>query len=144
MRGSVAPIDDAVLRTLRERARTHSLVSTVTTERTGDTISVVRLECDPDRYPERVKGTRLEIRWYTNGDYNFHYLETHADDIWQCRWDRHPNPHTRRTHFHPPPGARSTAATPDHPSDRHPTAMFSRTLANLRQRIDDLWDDVES
>lgn len=139
MSGSVAPIDEAVLQTIQDRARSHPLIETVTAERTGGTVSTVRAECDATRYPDHVERARLEIQWYTNGDYNFHYIETYADGTWQCRWDRHPNPHTQRTHFHPPPDARSTGAIPANPADQHPSAMFTRTLANIRERIDDLW-----
>jgi hypothetical protein len=69
-----------------------------------------------------------------------HYVETHSDRAWQCRWDRHQNPHTQRTHFHPPPAADSTAAVPDQPPDHHPSAIVTRTLANIRDRIEDLWE----
>jgi hypothetical protein len=103
-------------------------------------VSMVVGILDPDRYPPHTQEARLEIQWYTNGDYNFHYVETQdAGDIWQCRWDRHPNPHTQRMHFHPPPTARSNDAVPDSPADHHPSALFTRALANIRQRIDSLW-----
>lgn len=144
MDGSAAPTDDTVLETLHERARTHSLIETTQVERTGGAISMVRADLALDRYPAHIQDARLEIRWYTNGDYNFHYVETHSTkEVWQCRWDRHPNPHTSRTHFHPPPDARSAEAIPDTPADRHPTALFTRTLANIRQRIDDLWEATD-
>lgn len=148
MDGTGAPVDDAVLEGTANRARTHSLVETVRTEQTESTVSMVVLELDGDRYPDRVQAASVEIQWYTNGDYNFHYVETHAaadrsttaDGVWQCRWDRHPNPHTTRSHFHPPPAADSESAVSDQPTERHPAAMFTRTLANVRERIDDLWE----
>ena len=138
-----APIDEAVLETFAERARSHSLVATVEPVDTGGTISMVRLRLDRDRYPDQIRDARVELQWYTNGDYNIHYIETHrSDEVWQCRWDRHPNPHTNRIHFHPPPEAESSDAMSDHPSDRHPAVIFTRTLANIRQRIEALWEDV--
>ena len=141
MDGSAAPIDSAILDMLSNRAQTHSLVETVRTEQTGGMTSLVMVKLDGERYPNSIKKGRIEIQWYTNGDYNFHYIETHtADDIWQCRWDKHVNPHTTRIHFHPPPEASSTDAIPDQPSDCHSTAIFIRTLASVRQRIGDLWD----
>lgn len=144
MDGTAAPVDETVLETLRERARIHSLIEGTQVERTGDTVSMVRAEFDLGRYPTQVQDARLEIQWYTNDDYNFHYIETQStDEIWQCRWDRHPNPHTTRTHFHPPPDARSADAISDSPADCHPSALFTRTLANIRQRIDDLWEDPD-
>jgi len=141
MDGSAAPIDDSVLELLAERARTHPLVETVRTEHTGGILSLVVVELDRNRYPDRIQAARIEIRWYTNGDYNFHYIETHtADEIWQCRWDRHLNPHTARTHFHPPPNASSADAIADQPTDFHPNYLFTRTVANVRQRIAAVWD----
>lgn len=140
MDGSAAPIDDAVLELLAERARTHSLIEAVHTEHTSGILTLVTIRLDSDRYPDAVEDARIEIQWYTNGDYNFHYVETHADEeIWQCRWDNHANPHTTRMHFHPPPNACSADAIADQPPDCHPTGMVTRTLANVRQRIANLW-----
>jgi hypothetical protein len=141
MDGSAAPIDDSILELLAERARTHPLAETVHTEYTSGILSLVIVELDRNQYPDRIQGARIEIRWYTNGDYNFHYVETHSsDEIWQCRWDKHVNPHTTRTHFHPPPQAGSADAIADQPSDCHPSDLFTRTMANIRQRIGDVWD----
>lgn len=135
-----APIDSAVLETVRDRLRTHPLVESVRTESTGSSISQVVAALDPDRYPAEVEAARIEIRWYENDDYNFHYVETDsAGSVWQCRWDRHPNPHATRTHFHPPPAARSAEAVDDHPKSRQPMALLTRTLANIRDQIDDHW-----
>jgi hypothetical protein len=135
-----APIDSTALDAICDRARTHSLVEQIRREQTGSSVSMVVLRLSTDRYPEYVQEARVEIQWYTNDDYNFHYVEQHAsEDIWQCRWDRHPNPHTARAHFHPPPEADSTAAIADQPEDQHPSAMFTRTFANIRDRIADLW-----
>ncbi len=125
---------------METRLHTHPLAATVRTERTGNTLSLVCLQCDRDQYPAHIAGARLEVRWYTNDDYNFHYIETYPDDVWQCRWDRHQNPHTQRTHFHPPPNADSAAAIPDTPADQHPSAMLTRTLANIQDRIESLWE----
>ena len=142
MSSSAAPIDDAVLETIAERARTHSLIETVQTERTGEMVSMVVAIFDAGRYPPHIREARLEIQWYANGDYNFHYVETQdSGEIWQCRWDCHPNSHTQRIHFHPPPAARSNDAVPDSPADTHPSALFTRTLANIRQRIENLWEN---
>ena len=142
MDANAAPIDEAVLETVYQRSRAHPLIEAVDGDRSSGTLTQVTVSFDPGQYPEQVRAARLEIQWYTNGDYNLHYIETHRSEReWQCRWDRHPNPHTTRTHFHPPPTARSNDAVPDSPSDRHPSAMFARTLANVRARIEDLWDE---
>lgn len=140
--GSSAPVDDGVLGELCDRAVTHPLVARVERDRTAGTLSTVVLVLDDVQYPGWVEEARLDIRWYTNGDYTFHYIETHADgDRWQCRWDRHPNPHTSRAHFHPPPDAHSEDAVPDSHDGAHPDGLFSRTLANVRERIADCWDE---
>jgi hypothetical protein len=141
MDGPAEPIDDSILELLAERARTHPLAETVRTEYTSGMLSLVVVALDDDRYPDWIQDARIEIRWYTNGDYNFHYIETHtSDEIWQCRWDKHVNPHTTRTHFHPPPKASAADASPDQPSDYHPNDLFTRTVANVRQRIAVVWD----
>ena len=122
---TAAPIDEAVLETMYQRARSHPLTETVEGDRSGGTLKQVTAMLDSDQYPDRVQAARLEIQWYTNGDYNLHYLETHrSEKEWQCRWDRHSNPHTTRTHFHPPPEVRSNDAVPDSPSDQHPSAIL--------------------
>jgi hypothetical protein len=140
--GSTAPVDDAVLGELRDRAATHPLVDRVELDRTAGTLSMVMLIFDSSQYPGWVAGARVEVRWYTNGDYSFHYVETHADGgRWQCRWDRHPNPHASRTHFHPPPDAHSEDAVPDNPDGMYPDSVFTRTLANVRERIADCWSE---
>jgi hypothetical protein len=46
----------------------------------------------------------------------------------------------QRAHFHPPPAAQSEDAVPDNPTAHHPSALFTRTLATIRQRIETLWE----
>lgn len=134
-----APIDPDILQQFAGRLRSHPLVVSVSEERSGGTLTLVCATFDSSQYPDHVETARLELQWYQNGDYNFHYLESHLSDTWQCRWDRHPNPHTDRTHFHPPPAARSNDAVPDSPTDSHPSALVTRTLAAIRSRIQELW-----
>ena len=52
---------------------------------------------------------RLDIQWSELGMYSFHYVD--SDDV-NWRFDRHPNTHLPEIHFHPPPGAATTAAEP--------------------------------
>ncbi|QLH81302.1 hypothetical protein [Halosimplex pelagicum] len=139
-----APIDEPALEAIRDLAQTHSLVNRIQTEQTGSTLSLLIVDLDRDRYPDQVADVRLEIQWYRNDDYNFHYVEHQSSNrVWQCRWDRHPNSHTTRAHFHPPPDASAADAVADQPPDRHPSALFTRTMANARDRISDLWETVE-
>lgn len=142
MGANAAPIDEAVLETVSERVRAHPLIETVDGDRCGGALTQVTVSFDPDQSPDQITEAKLEIQWYTNGDYTLQYIEIHrSGETWQCRWDRHSNAHTTRMHFHPPPAARSNDAVPDSPSDRHPSAMFARTLATIRARIEDLWDE---
>ena len=88
MSTGAAPIDDAVLETFYSRAQTHPLIETVAGDRTGDTLTLIRATLDPDQYPAHTSDAKLEIQWYTNGDHNVYYRETHSTEThWQCRWD---------------------------------------------------------
>lgn len=51
---------------------------------------------------------RFDVRWSTTDSYGFHYTE---DDL-DFRFDNHPNPHSPREHFHPPPAASTEDAEP--------------------------------
>ncbi|RJT07499.1 hypothetical protein [Halococcus sp. IIIV-5B] len=69
----------------------------------------VVLRFDLGYFPVEVERASLQVRWYENDDFSFHYAEQwEGGDRWECRWDRHPNTHNSRDHFHPP----SDAATP--------------------------------
>lgn len=134
-----APIDAAVLDLFRERARTHPLVGRIEAKSDFDAISTLVLRFEEDRYPESVSGARLEIQWYENGEYNFHYHESHENGrVWQCRWDRHPNSHSTDAHFHRPSNADTSDVVADPTASTYPEEMLTRTLANVRQRIDEL------
>ena len=52
---------------------------------------------------------RLDIQWSELGMYSFHYVD--SDDI-NWRFDRRPNTHSPKNHFHPPPDAATTGAEP--------------------------------
>ncbi|MFW5950389.1 MAG: hypothetical protein ACOCR6_03530 [archaeon] len=112
---SPAPIDRAILDQIRFR---------LTGSRQTDTAHIVedgkchlRVELSPDYYPNEASA-RLEIRWYRNDDFTIHYVEQRDEGTWHCRWDRHPNGHNARDHFHPPPAAsRGQAQDADWPAD---------------------------
>lgn len=141
--GSGAPIDVAVLERVAERAESHPLVARVERKRTDGVVATLVLRLGADRYPTTVERARLDCRWFENDDYSLHYVETRRDgSTWQCRWDRHPNPHAERAHFHRPPDAAAVVDDPEAPP--HPMDVFSRTLANVRDRIDRVWDETPS
>jgi hypothetical protein len=95
---------------------------------------------DAAQYPETVVAARIDIRWFTTGDFSFHYIEKDQDDSrWECRWDRHPNPHNPRLHFHQPPTA--VEATDLSLSSRHPLDVYSTVLDAIEGRIQSLWEN---
>jgi len=151
-----APTDRSSLETIAEIARSHELVANVDVNDvlpSADSHAQVVVALDARQYPSPVTDARLEIQWYENDDYNLHYRErrpsngnrTNEEDIWQCRWDRHPNTHDApREHFHPPPTAGSEPVEdPIDPADVSPHYVLSRTLAWIRERIENCWTAVE-
>nr|WP_229126602.1 hypothetical protein [Halapricum desulfuricans] len=83
-----------------------------TTELVKERKSHLRVELSDEYYPNEVSA-HFEIRWYRNDDFNIHYQEKRQGGTWKCRWDRHPNVHNSRDHFHPPPDASRTDAQDD-------------------------------
>ena len=52
-------------------------------------------------FPGGVRCAYLQMRWFEMDDFRIHYAEQYRTDIlWECRWDRHPNQHKTRDHFH--------------------------------------------
>jgi len=97
----------------------------------------LRAESSREYYPGEVS-VRLEIRWYRNDDFDVQYREQRRDSAWKCRWDRHPNAHNSRDHFHPPPDAgRTDAEDAQWPSDHRDVigVVFDR----IENRIETLW-----
>lgn len=98
---SPAPIDRPILEFLQTR-----LQATTQVERATITDASGHLELQvsfaSSYYPATVNEATLAVRWYTNDDFKIHYRETNSESAWECRWDRHPNPHNTRDHFHPP------------------------------------------
>jgi len=118
------PLDVHTLETLGRRAVTHPLVDRWAFR--PDDLSPRRLELtlDADRFPASVEAARLDIRWFEGGDYTFHYPELGSEDVWQCRWDRHPKPGAPKEHFHPPPDASAVVKPSDVESSHHLGVLF--------------------
>lgn len=133
------PIDSGVLQLFRDRVRTNPLVERTAGTRTDDTLTALVIYIDANRYPSSVLSASLEIQWYETDEYNFHYCEHHNNEtVWQCRWDRHPNPHAAYAHFHRPPDGDTTDVVDDPINSIHPANMLTRTLANIDDRITSL------
>lgn len=99
----------------------------------------VVLAYDAGYYPVAVERAYLRIRWYENDDFNVHYSEQYADgDHWECRWDRHPNDHNDREHFHPPPDAEKPGRDERYPTDWRD--VMTMVLRDLDDRIESFWE----
>nr|WP_255192443.1 hypothetical protein [Natronobeatus ordinarius] len=134
---SPAPIDRAVLERMRSRFRGRRTFESAEIVAEGNLSLCVELS--GDYYPTEASA-RLEIRWYRNDDFNFHYQEECRDGVWKCRWDRHPNEHNSRDHFHPPPDAsRTDAEDAQWPDDHRDVCRL--VLARVEERIETLWEE---
>lgn len=136
---SGGPLDVPTLEVIAQRAGTHPLVDGWAFQ--PDAMSPRRLELylDEDQYSPSVDEVRLDIRWFEGGDYTVHYLETRDDDVWQCRWDRHPKPGEPKAHFHPPPDAASDVEPSTLQATHHLGVLFG-VLDWITERIEQLHD----
>jgi hypothetical protein len=136
---SSGPLDVPTLEVIAQRAVSHPLVDGWAFQ--PDAMSPRRLELslDETRYPPATTAARLDVRWFEDGDYTVQYLETRGDDIWQCRWDRHPKPGAPRAHFHPPPDAASDVDPSSLQATHHLGVLFGVLdwiTARIEQRHD--------
>lgn len=133
------PLDVATLTVLAGRADTHPLVDGWSFE--PDAMSPRRLELslDDGQYPPSVENARLDVRWYDGGEYTVHYLEVRGDEVWQCRWDRHPKPGAPTAHFHPPPDAAADVERSWLEAAHHLDVLFG-VLDRVVERIEQLHD----
>lgn len=138
--GSVGPPDRQVLRLLERRLAAEPPIERTEFRPDAETPYELVIHLDTDQYPESTRSVRLDVRWFTTGDFSFHYDETDADsDRWECRWDRHPNPHAKRVHFHGLPAA-ADVENLELPSI-HPLDVSSTVVAAIQDRLKTLWYD---
>lgn len=136
--GATGPPDRHVLRLLERRLADEPLVERTEFRPDAETPNVLAVHLDAGQYPESMRAARLDVRWFTTGDFSFHYVEIDAEsDRWECRWDRHPNPHASRLHFHAPPHAADVEAL-KLPS-LHPLDISSTVVATIDDRVKTLW-----
>ena len=132
---SPAPIDRSVLERMRSRFAGRRMFESATIVEDGK--RHLRVELSDDYFPNEASA-RFEIRWYRNDDFNFHYQEERPDGAWKCRWDRHPNAHNSRDHFHPPPAAsRIDAENARWPDDHRGVSRL--VLDRIEERLETLW-----
>ena len=91
-------------------------------------------------FPGGVERAYLRIRWFETDDFSIHYSEQYVTgDVWECRWDCHPNDHNAREHFHPPPDASAPADDTEYPDDWRD--VIGTVLTRLDGRIEAFWDE---
>ena len=91
-------------------------------------------------FPGGVTRASLRIRWFETDDFSIHYSEQYQTGTsWECRWDRHPNDHNTRDHFHPPPDAPTPGADAEYPNEWRD--VLSTVLTRLDNRIKAFWDE---
>ena len=135
---STGPPDRQTLRLIERHLVSDSLVAETEFDPDSYEPRLLRARLDAERYPVSVIAARLDIRWFTTGDFTIHYVEAHdGGERWECRWDRHPNTHDDRLHFHRPPAAEEVTDL-SLPS-LHPLEVYSTVLTAIAQRIEILW-----
>ena len=131
------PIDETVL----DRVATHLRGSTRferVDQQPGYAPNAVVADYDLAFFPGGVSRASLRIRWFETDDFSIHYAEQYGSgDSWECRWDRHPNDHNAREHFHPPPDAPTPGTDETYSDDWRD--VLATVLARLDDRIDAFW-----
>ncbi len=136
--GSPAPIDCPILEFLQTRLQaTRQIQRAAVTDVSGHL--ELHVVFAPPYYPTAVDEAQLTVRWYTNDDFKLHYREQYADHAWECRWDRHPNPHDTRDHFHLPPTAPTPGEDASWPDDHR--NVVALVLDEIEDRIATLWSE---
>ena len=136
--GSPAPIDRPILEFLQSRLHATRQISRATVTDASGHLELHAVFA-PSYYPTAVDEAQLTVRWYTNDDFKLHYREQHSDHAWECRWDRHPNPHNTRDHFHPPPTAPTPGEDASWPNDHRDVVAL--VLGEIEDRITALWSE---
>lgn len=134
---ATGPPDRQTLRLLERHLAKDPLVAETAFEPDAYEPRLLCARLDASLYPEAIETVRLDIRWFTSGDFSIHYLEGTTDRQWECRWDRHPNDHNAREHFHQPPDADDVSDL-SLPS-RHPLDVYSTVQTALEQRLETHW-----
>lgn len=94
---------------------------------------------DVGYFPAAVERAALRVEWFETDDFHIHYSEQYDDgSSWACRWDRHPNDHNSREHFHPPPDAATPGDDASYPSDWRD--MLTHVLDALDERLESFWE----
>lgn len=102
--------------------------------------NAVVADYDLGYFPGGVTRAYLRIRWFETGDFSIHYSEQYqTGNSWECRWDRHPNDHNTREHFHPPPGVSTPGEDEDYSDEWRD--VLAAVLTRLNERIEAFWNE---
>jgi hypothetical protein len=135
---SPAPIDRPILEFLQTHLQATQQVKKATiTDASGHL--ELQVSFTSRYYPATINEATLYVRWYTNDDFKMHYREVHPEYAWECRWDRHPNPHNTRDHFHPHPDAPTPGDDASWPTDHRDVLRL--VLDEIEARIAALWEE---
>jgi len=138
---STGPPDRQTLQLLEHHLADDPLVARTVFDPNAHEPRLLRAALDAGQYPDAVERARLDVRWFTSGDFSVQYVETSVDGRWECRWDRHPNDHSARLHFHRPPDGADTE-TLSLPTT-HPLDVYATVLAAVEERVEALWDSAD-
>ncbi|WP_433630970.1 hypothetical protein [Halomicrococcus sp. NG-SE-24] len=134
----VGGIDSDILERIGRRLRGSARFSSVE-YRPAYAPNAVVADFDVGYFPAGVERAYLRIRWFETDDFSVHYSEQYRDgESWECRWDRHPNSHNDREHFHPPPDAATPGEDMVFVSDWR--EVISRVVSELSERIQSFWE----
>jgi hypothetical protein len=138
--GGTGPVDRQTLRLLETHLVDDELVETTGFEPDPHVPRVLTARLDSRRYQESMETARIDVRWFTGGDFSFHYLEgSSSGEHWECRWDRHPNDHNTRLHFHTPPTGANVRDFSELPE--HPLEVYSTVFTAIDRRLETLWSE---
>jgi hypothetical protein len=73
---STGPPDRQTLRLPEQHLATEALVDTTAFTLGTHEPRVLHAYFDTDQYPAATTAARLDIRWFTTGDFSLHYVET--------------------------------------------------------------------
>ena len=130
-------LDRTTMETIAQRSETHPLVASWQFQPDRLSPRSLQVTLDASTYPESITAVRLEIHWFATGDYYIHYVESHQETQYQCRWDRHPKPGVPRSHFHPPPDAGEAEVSP---VGTHHLDVLFEVLDWATERVSELYD----
>jgi len=136
--GETGPIDTDVLRRIARRLDTSDRFVEVLYRPEAASNAVVA-EYDTAYFPAAIERASLQIQWFETDDFSIHYSEQYRDATnWECRWDRHPNDHNTRSHYHPPPDATKPGEDASYAVDWRD--VLTQVLTELDEHVQALWN----